>query len=71
MRTRVKICCIANVEEAFLAVSAGASAIGLVSWMPSGPGPIEERAIREIALATPPGVATFMLTCLQDADAIV
>jgi phosphoribosylanthranilate isomerase len=34
----VKICCIASIDEARLAVSAGASAIGLVSAMPSGRG---------------------------------
>jgi phosphoribosylanthranilate isomerase len=68
---RVKVCCIASVEEAWLAIDAGASAIGLVSRMPSGPGPIEEPLIREIASAMPPGVATFLLTCEQAVDTIV
>ena len=45
----VKICCIASREEARLAISAGASAIGLVSAMPSGPGPIADSLIAEIA----------------------
>lgn len=49
----------------------GASAVGLVSAMPSGPGPIDEALIAEIAARVPPGVATFLLTCLKDADAIV
>lgn len=49
----------------------GACAVGLVSAMPSGPGPIDEALIAEIAAGVPPGVATFLLTCLQDADAIV
>ena len=40
MKPFIKICCIASREEARLAISAGASAIGLVSAMPSGPGPI-------------------------------
>ena len=35
----VKVCCIADLDEARLAIAAGASAIGLVSEMPSGPGP--------------------------------
>lgn len=39
--------------------------------MPSGPGPIDEALIAEIAARVPPGVATFLLTCLKDADAIV
>lgn len=49
----------------------GASALGLVSEMPSGPGPIKEELIREIAARIPPGVASFLLTSLQDAAAIV
>lgn len=53
-----------------LAVAHGVDAIGLVSAMPSGPGPIEEACIAEIARAAPPAVATFLLTSLQDADAI-
>jgi phosphoribosylanthranilate isomerase len=69
--TRVKICCMASVEEARLAVRAGASAVGLVSEMPSGPGPIPEELIAEIAAAVPPPVATFLLTCRRDPDAIV
>jgi phosphoribosylanthranilate isomerase len=68
---RFKICCIAGVEEARLAVDAGASAIGLVSAMPSGPGPIEEEAIAEVAQSVPPGVATFLLTCLRSAEEII
>jgi phosphoribosylanthranilate isomerase len=70
-RPRVKICCIANIEEAQLAIRYGANAIGLVSAMPSGPGPISEEAIAEIAPKIPPGVATFLLTCLDDPDAII
>jgi phosphoribosylanthranilate isomerase len=70
-RPRVKICCVASREEARLAVQAGAAALGLVSAMPSGPGPIEEELIAEIAARVPPGVATFLLTCLEDVDAII
>ncbi len=70
-RPRVKICCIASVEEAQLAIRYGANAIGLVSAMPSGPGPIPEETIAEIAPKAPPGVATFLLTCLDDPDAII
>ena len=66
----VKICCIANLEEAQLAISAGASAIGLVSAMPSGPGPIPEELIAEIAARVPAPTETFLLTALRDAEAI-
>ncbi len=71
VRPRVKICCIASVEEARLAVECGASAVGLVSEMPSGPGVIDEELIAEVAARVPPGVATFLLTCRQDAASII
>ena len=54
-----------------MAINHGASAIGLVSAMPSGPGPIPEELIAEIAATVPPGVASFLLTCKQDAEAII
>ena len=69
--TRVKVCCIASAAEAALAVRMGASAIGLVSRMPSGPGPIPESRIRDIACTVPPGVATFLLTCETTAEPII
>jgi phosphoribosylanthranilate isomerase len=67
---RVKVCCIASVEEARLAIRHGASAIGLVSEMPSGPGVIPEPLIAEIAASVPPAIGTFLLTCRQSVDAI-
>jgi phosphoribosylanthranilate isomerase len=54
-----------------MAVEAGASALGLVSEMPSGPGPIAEDLIAEIAATIPPPVASFLLTCKQDVAAII
>ena len=54
-----------------MAIEAGASAVGLVSAMPSGPGPIPEELIAEIAGTIPPGVSSFLLTCLQDARSII
>src|SRR5258705_879215 len=39
--------------------------------MPSGPGPIPEARIREIAATVPPGVATFLLTCETTAEPII
>ena len=70
-RPRVKICCIASIEEAWMAIDAGAAAIGLVSAMPSGPGPIPEDLIADIAATVPPGISSFLLTCKQDAPAII
>jgi phosphoribosylanthranilate isomerase len=66
----VKVCCIADLEEAGLAVAAGASALGLVSAMPSGPGPIPEGDIARIAAAVPRPTETFLLTALVEAEAI-
>lgn len=62
-RTRLKVCCIQDIAEAQLAIAAGADALGLVASMPSGPGPISDKAIAEIAATVPPPVATFLLTC--------
>ena len=69
--TRVKVCCIQSVEEAELAIRLGASAVGLVSEMPSGPGPIPEERIAEIAAIVRPPTATFLLTSLTDPAEIV
>ncbi len=71
MNPRIKICCISSVDEAALAVSCGASALGLVSAMPSGPGVIDEDHIAEIIRTVPPSIGTFLLTARQDADAII
>lgn len=68
--TKVKVCCIASHEEAALAVRLGAHALGLVSAMPSGPGPIPEALIAEIAARVAPPTRTFLLTSLQSAGAI-
>ena len=68
---RVKICCISSIAEARLAIEVGASALGLVSAMPSGPGVISEEQIAEIAAIVPPPIATFLLTSKQDVESIV
>lgn len=71
LRTRFKICCMASIEEARLAIAAGADAVGLVSAMPSGPGPIPDGLIPQIARSVTPPVATFLLTCRTDAAGII
>ena len=71
MVPKVKICCISSVEEARMAIAHGAAALGLVAKMPSGPGPIPDNLIREIARTVPPPIATFMLTSETDAQAII
>jgi phosphoribosylanthranilate isomerase len=71
IRPRVKICCISSVEEARLAIQHGASALGLVSAMPSGPGVIEEDEIAKIANTIPPSIGSFLLTSQQDVEVII
>jgi phosphoribosylanthranilate isomerase len=70
-RPRVKICCIGNVEEAKLAIDYGASALGLVSEMPSGPGMVSEGLIAQVASLVPPAVSSFLLTSKVDTLAII
>lgn len=61
----------ASLAEAWLAINHGADAVGLVSEMPSGPGPIPEALIAEIAAAIPPSIGSFLLTSKQDATSII
>ena len=61
-KTHIKVCCISSIQEANLAINAGASAIGLVGNMPSGPGIISDELIAEIALSVPKHIETFLLT---------
>ena len=61
-RPRVKICCISSIEEAIMAIELGASALGLVGNMPSGPGVIGDDLINRIAKTVPPPISTFLLT---------
>ena len=68
---KVKVCCISSLEEANMAISAGASAIGLVSEMPSGPGVISEELIAQIAKAVPNNIETFLLTSKQTVKEII
>ena len=72
--TRFKICCIQDEIEARLAIELGASAIGLVSRMPSGPGPISIEQIATIVRslrATNHVVDTFLLTCETSAETVI
>src|SRR5205085_11935017 len=70
-KPRVKICCISSIQEAQLAISYGAFAIGLVSEMPSGPGVISESLISEIAATIPPWISSFLLTSKQDTQQLL
>ncbi|MEQ1553061.1 MAG: phosphoribosylanthranilate isomerase [Ferruginibacter sp.] len=71
MVTRVKICCISSTDEARMAIKFGASALGLVANMPSGPGVITDEEILTITKNVPPAISTFMLTSETSADEII
>ena len=68
---KIKICCISSPDEAELALSHGAHALGLVSAMPSGPGVIDEELIAQIVQQVNGRAQTFLLTAQQNADAII
>lgn len=70
MFPKVKICCISSLAEAKMAIEHGASALGLVAKMPSGPGPISDELIQEIAASIPPPIASFLLTSRTNAAEI-
>lgn len=67
----IKICCINSINEASMAINNGASAIGLVSEMPSGPGVIEEDLIFKISKFATGKAETFLLTSKQSASEII
>jgi phosphoribosylanthranilate isomerase len=62
LKPRVKICCIASEEDARTAIAGGASALGLVAAMPSGPGPIPDGLILRIARLDPRKLGSFFNT---------
>ncbi len=68
-RTRIKVCCMTSLEEAQLAIRAGADAVGFVA-IPSSPRAIDDSTIAEIAARVPPPIATFLLTSERTATGI-
>lgn len=70
-RPVVKICCISSVYEAITAVECGASALGLVSGMPSGPGVISDEQISGILKYVSGNISSFLLTSKITAEGII
>jgi phosphoribosylanthranilate isomerase len=68
---QVKICCIRSVQEAELALSFGAAALGLVSEMPTGSGELTDAEIRAIVDSVPKSAGTFLLTAVTDAARLI
>ncbi len=67
--TRLKVCCIRSPEELARTAAAGARFAGLVGAMPSGPGPIPDERIRELAALAGrhPGLDAVLLTSRRTA----
>ena len=70
-KPRLKICCISSIDEARIAIDYGASALGLVGNMPSGPGVIGDALIYQIAKTVPPPISTFLLSSETKAQDII
>lgn len=69
--TPFKVCCIQSCNEAEAALAAGAAAIGLVAAMPSGPGPIGDQQIADIAAAMRGRIRTVLLSSRADAGGLI
>jgi phosphoribosylanthranilate isomerase len=72
MRPNIKICCVRTVEEAKVALAAGADAIGMVGAIPPSPSPrtISDAEIATIARAVPAQVRTYVLSTARSAEEI-
>lgn len=69
--TRLKVCCIRDRRDIELAVRHGASAVGLVSAMPTGPGVLADREIADLLDRVPEGTDAFLLTSETDVEKLV
>lgn len=67
----LKVCCIASPLELRQAIAAGASAVGLVGPMPSGPGVIPLDHIAKLATLVPASVESFLLSSQVTLEGIV
>jgi phosphoribosylanthranilate isomerase len=68
---QVKICCISSLEEAKLAIQSGATDIGLLGKMPSGPGIISDELIAQISKRISPNNSTWLLTSEIESKKII
>ena len=68
---RVKICCIQDYKEIELALKYGATEVGLVGSMPTGPGPITDVEIWSITDKANHLINTVLLTSEMTGEEIV
>lgn len=66
----LKVCCIQTVAEMQLALEAGATWVGLVGAMPSGPGPVDDSRIRAMVEEAPADITPVLLTARTTAREI-
>lgn len=69
--TRLKVCCIQDRREIELAVRHGASAVGLVSAMPTDPGVLADDEMADLLGRVPEGTDAFLLTSETDVGKLV
>lgn len=67
----IKVCCIQDEEEALLAIEMGAAALGFVSEMPSGWGPVPLATIGRIVAMVPPFITTVLLTSKSTPEDVI
>jgi phosphoribosylanthranilate isomerase len=58
-------------DEAMMAVRYGASAVGMVTAVPSNPWVLAEERIADIVARLPPGIASFLVTISQEVATII
>ncbi len=61
-RTKIKVCCMASLEEVQLAIRAGADAVGFVCAIPTSVRTIDKLKVAQITPLIPPPIASFLLT---------
>ena len=71
MIPEVKVCCISSIDEAELAITAGAKHLGLVGPMPSGPGIISLDEIKDLSHQLSKRINTWILTSETSAEDIL
>ena len=69
-RTRIKICCLASLEEVQMAIDAGADAVGFVCAIPTSVRTIDKQKVAQITPVVPPTIETFLLTSETNASNI-
>lgn len=68
---RIKICCIMSQQDADIAIECGATCLGLVAQMPSGPGIIDSTTISNLVRYIDNRARAIVLTSEKEANEIL